>query len=34
MPNAYHNGLGELAAFLNVFSKKMTFCPIPFAGTG
>jgi hypothetical protein len=24
--------LGELAAFLSIFSKKMTTCPIPFAG--
>jgi hypothetical protein len=26
--------LGEMAAFLNVFSKKMTACPIPLAGSG
>ncbi|MFT5719184.1 MAG: hypothetical protein ACI9T7_003396, partial [Oleiphilaceae bacterium] len=33
-PNANHNGLGEMAAFLSVFSKKMTVCPIPIAGFG
>jgi len=32
--NANHNGLGEMAAFLSVFSKKMTVCPIPIAGFG
>jgi hypothetical protein len=34
VPNAYHNGLGEMATFLSVFSKKVTACPIPLAGTG
>jgi hypothetical protein len=32
--NANHNGLAEMAAFLSVFSKKMTVCPIPIAGFG
>jgi hypothetical protein len=32
--NANHNGLGEMAAFLIVFSKKMTVCPIPLGGSG
>jgi hypothetical protein len=32
--NACHNGLGEMATFLSVFSKKVTACPIPIAGTG
>jgi len=32
--NAGHNGLGKMAAFLSVFSKKVTACPIPLAGPG
>ena len=32
--NADHNGLGEMATFLSVFSKKVTACPIPLAGFG
>jgi len=32
--NACHNGLGEMATFLSVFSKKVTACPIPLGGTG
>jgi hypothetical protein len=31
--NACHNGLGEMATFLSVFSKKVTACQIPLGGT-
>jgi hypothetical protein len=33
VPNACHNGLGEMAAFVRVFAQKVTAYPSPIAGT-
>jgi hypothetical protein len=34
LPNACHNGLGEVAAFLRLFAKTVTVYPSPIDGTG